>query len=288
MTAFLNLGCGPVFVASPEWVNLDFEARYPWVQGHDLLKPLPFKSCSFDLVYSSHFLEHVPREYVSSFLQECKRVLRPGGVIRLVLPDADEMFRTYLHLREQGLHDKADFVILEIIDQCVRSKPGGLLADFYRQILASYGPGHSEWMAFVQERNGEDFGYALLADDRHRAKPLLEGMRQASLSRLRLLLKKIRRRILSHKHRLGLRLLDPAFKRQNVSFAGIGERHQWLWDFYSLSNELERLGFNKPLKKDPSLSIFPDFPFFPLDLTSTGSPRKGAESMYVEAEKPST
>jgi len=108
------------------------------------------------------------------------------------------------------------------------------------------------------------------------------------LSRLRLLLKRIGRRFLAHKHRLGLRLLDPAFKRQNVSFAGIGERHQWLWDFYSLSNELERLGFNKPLKKDSLLSTVQDFPFFPLDVTSTGSPRKGAESMYVEAEKPST
>lgn len=58
-------------------------------------KPLPFSSESFDCVYSSHMLEHLPRNIVPRLLNEIYRVLKPGGVVRTVVPDLDYFINHY-------------------------------------------------------------------------------------------------------------------------------------------------------------------------------------------------
>ena len=68
------------------------------------------------MVYSSHFLEHIPRDQVAPFLQECWRILKPGGVLRIVVPDLENLCRIYLYHRDQGEHDLADFLVLELLD----------------------------------------------------------------------------------------------------------------------------------------------------------------------------
>lgn len=57
---FVNLGCGPVFIDEDNWVNLDYEPTANKVIQADLLQTLPLASSSFDGVYSSHFIEHIP------------------------------------------------------------------------------------------------------------------------------------------------------------------------------------------------------------------------------------
>jgi hypothetical protein len=51
----INLGCGPVFVEGPEWINLDFTASSPAVRQANLLGRLPLESDAAQLVYASHF-----------------------------------------------------------------------------------------------------------------------------------------------------------------------------------------------------------------------------------------
>jgi len=87
--------------------------------------------------------------------------------------------------------------------------------------------------------------------------------------------------------RVVLRLLPKAFRSQNVSLAGVGERHHWLWDFQQLRQALEAAGFTGVHRCTADSSAIPDFPFHPLDIDSDGRVRKGCESMYVEAVKPS-
>ena len=82
-----------------------------------------------------------------------------------------------------------------------------------------------------------------------------------------------------------LRLLPQAFRTQNVCLAEVGERHHWLWDFHQLQQELEAAGFTGVQRHSAYSSAIPDFPFYPLDTGPDGRPRKGAESMYVEAVK---
>ena len=57
----------------------------------------------------------------------------------------------------------------------------------------------------------------------------------------------------------------------------------WLWDFYQVKASLELSGFSAVCRQSHISSHFSLFPFDPLDATANGMPRKGKESMYVEA-----
>jgi len=269
----VNLACGDIFVSGDSWINLDYRASGSAVQRADLLGRLPLPDDGAALVYSSHFLEHIPRGQVAGFLAECRRVCAPGGVLRLVLPDLDNLCRAYLAHRERGEHEKADFVVLEMIDQCVRHERGGELGRLYRSLKSSPEE-HSALIDFVRERTGEN----LLVD------PSGRGRNNSGKARLW-------RRISGHAERVWthavLRLLPKAFRAQNVSLAGVGERHHWLWDFEQLRAELLAAGFEAIERCEASFSRFDGFPFQPLDLDADGRPRKGAESMVIEASKPS-
>jgi hypothetical protein len=83
-----------------------------------------------------------------------------------------------------------------------------------------------------------------------------------------------------------IKLLPGAYAAQNVSLAGVGERHHWLWDFHQLCSTLDAVGFESCVRRSHKTSDISGFPLYPLDMDDDGLPRKGAESMYVEAQKP--
>jgi SAM-dependent methyltransferase len=112
----LHLGCGTTTPSG--WVNVDGSLgarlaklpglrpllraigafRMDWspsIRIHDLRRPFPWRSGSADAIYSSHTLEHLTREQGRRFLRECHRVLRPGGVIRLAVPDVRLILKAY-------------------------------------------------------------------------------------------------------------------------------------------------------------------------------------------------
>ncbi len=61
----------------------------------NVTKPFRFATSSFDCVYSSHMLEHIPKPRVAGLFQEIHRVLRSGGVVRTVVPDLDYFIAHY-------------------------------------------------------------------------------------------------------------------------------------------------------------------------------------------------
>jgi SAM-dependent methyltransferase len=63
----------------------------------DLRRGIPFEDNVFDVVYHSHVLEHIDRTQAKGFLEECRRVLKPGGAIRVVVPDLETLARRYVH-----------------------------------------------------------------------------------------------------------------------------------------------------------------------------------------------
>ena len=263
----VNLACGGAYLTGADWLNLDYVSTSPAVQHANLLGRLPIADDTADLVYSSHFLEHIPRDQVAPFVQECWRILKPGGLLRLVVPDLENLCRTYLHHRDQGEHGKADFVVLELLDQCVRRQSGGELGRYYQSLTVDR-EGNASSMAFVRNRTGE---------------ALLPPPRRYSLA-------SILRRLPALVERLWIRgviqLLPRAFRDQNVSLASVGERHHWLYDFHSLRRLLTVNGFEAIERCTASTSRNPDFPLHPLDLAVDGQPRKGAESLFIEAQKP--
>jgi len=90
----LHIGCGPI--ASPEFINVD---ALPYAHVHvvtDHLDDLSdFADGTVDLVYMCHVLEHVRWPQVTRVLQEMKRVLKTGGVLRLAVPDFDRLIEVY-------------------------------------------------------------------------------------------------------------------------------------------------------------------------------------------------
>ena len=256
---YLNLACGATFVDSPQWLNLDYTPLGPSVQHADLLGRLPAADASMAVLYSSHFIEHVPRTHITSLLRECRRVLQPGGLLRLVVPDLQDMCSRYLHARNAGDHTQADMLVLEILDQCVRKRPGGELAALYERARND-----STLRRFIFERSGETL------------QPPGPGQQSPFVARLR---GAIERRYI----RAVLGLLPRAFREQNVSLAEVGELHAWLYDAHTLGALLQQAGFGQVAVMAFDRSAEPSFPLQPLDITADGTPRKGQQSLYLEA-----
>jgi predicted SAM-dependent methyltransferase len=90
----LHWGCGRH--AQPGWINSD---RNPWPGVDvpaDLTLGLPFAGDTFDYVVSVHALQEIVYDDILPALVDLRRVLRPGGVLRLVLPDLDRGIEAYL------------------------------------------------------------------------------------------------------------------------------------------------------------------------------------------------
>ena len=62
---------------------------------HNLKYGLPFADQSVDFVYASHVLEHFYPKVARRLLREAKRVLKPGGYIRVCVPDLQHAFDLY-------------------------------------------------------------------------------------------------------------------------------------------------------------------------------------------------
>jgi len=89
-----NVACGPRPLRG--FLNLDLHTLRPEVIPWDCRWDLPFADGSVAGVRAEHFLEHLePREELPAFLKACWRVLKTGGVLRVIVPDAERYLRAY-------------------------------------------------------------------------------------------------------------------------------------------------------------------------------------------------
>lgn len=75
---WLNLGCGDNRLPAP-WKNYDAEL--------DIAKPIPVKDGSVQFVFAEHVTEHITCSEAYKFFEEVHRILNPGGVFRIAVPD---------------------------------------------------------------------------------------------------------------------------------------------------------------------------------------------------------
>jgi SAM-dependent methyltransferase len=67
------------------------DGRFRALRYVDLTKPLPFGDKSCDAVFSSHVFEHLFMDEVERLVPEIWRVLVPGGICRVVVPDLEKI-----------------------------------------------------------------------------------------------------------------------------------------------------------------------------------------------------
>lgn len=101
---YLHIGCGTNI--EKDFCNLD----YLWRPGVDVCcdvtRGLPFPDDHFVGIFSEHMLEHVRFSDALSILAECRRVLKKGGTLRLIVPDGE------LYLSEYARHRQGEDVSL--------------------------------------------------------------------------------------------------------------------------------------------------------------------------------
>jgi predicted SAM-dependent methyltransferase len=94
----VNIGGGNFI--KPGWLSMDYQSEtYPYQlslldHNFDLTsgKPFPFADNSVDFFYSQHTLEHIPQEHCDFIFAEMHRCLKPGGAVRLNMPDYDMVY----------------------------------------------------------------------------------------------------------------------------------------------------------------------------------------------------
>lgn len=89
----LHLGCGKVRLSG--WINADLDPRADLVL--DLRLPLPFRADRLSRIYLEHVLEHLSVTQGLFLLRQAHRVLKEGGVIRIAMPDLDDLVDGYAH-----------------------------------------------------------------------------------------------------------------------------------------------------------------------------------------------
>jgi predicted SAM-dependent methyltransferase len=262
----INLACGGKLCHQAGWINADHNPCAREVLQVDLLAPLPFPDKTFDVVYHSQFIEHLPAELAVSFMKECHRILKPMGVMRIVTPDLRNQAHEYLSKLaavlaapdDEDNRLRYDWIRLEMLDQLTRHTSGGEMVGFLRN------SGH-RIQDYLWERMGRS-GKNLIPPPGDAAlsasfKNLLRAIRNGGRS--------LRRRIMPRALALG-------------RFRLSGECHLCMYDEYSLSTLLVQSGFQHIAKVSALESRIPDWNRTLLDCDEKGYP-DGKVSLFMEA-----
>lgn len=277
MTLLVNVGCGTV--AHTAWRNFDVVPQLEHVQALDVRRGLPLAEGVADATYSSHVLEHLTASEAQPFLAEMRRVLKPGGVIRLVVPDLEVICRNYLLQLDELRSGVATsgfayrFTLLELFDQVVRDQSGG-------ELIAAYRGAAGADQAYVLARHG--------AEARPHFKTQSPNPTAVSGTG-----KPSRRTMASTWARVRWRALlaccriiggESAVEKLRIgAFRQSGEIHRSMYDSHSLAALLAAQGFSDVRPVSAYDSAIPAFAQYGLDVVA-GAVRK-PDSLFVEARK---
>ena len=257
-------------------MNLDLKSKSPFVKAVDIRKGISYPDQTFSVVYHSHLLEHLPKRAALGFLQECYRVLVPGGVIRVVVPDLEQIVRTYLSILDKSPENTAElqydyeWITLELLDQLVRDCSGGEMGKYLRQERIPN-------LEFVYERIGGEA--RRIVTTAQNTKPPTK-QKQHFIRTVRNFSAHLKIKLT--RHLLGT---EDYSALELGRFRMSGEVHQWMYDRYSLGKLLEVVGFLQVTKREANESAINNWQSFNLDTEPDGSVYK-PESLFMEAIKP--
>lgn len=257
---YLNIGCGNNY--HKDWINLDLY-RSKFVRYHNIKKKLPFLDNSVDVIYHSHVLEHLRKDDAKKFLKDCFRVLRPGGIMRVVVPDLEKITREYLLNLENSFNSMSKDSVLkynwnkiEFFDQIIRNRPGGDMLNVIKS-----GDFNKE---YAVKRNGDEIINILKSIER------LNFFKEAAFEFIK-------------KRGFVYNLLSSFLKKLNPSKSG--EAHKWMYDRLDLKIILNYSGFRDFSILSYKNSDIKDWDKYFLDKSSFGDFARKPDSLFVEVKK---
>lgn len=267
----VNIGCGEVFHA--DWFNLDVSPVAPDVRRLDVRKPLPFADGEVDAVYHSHVLEHLTTNEGARMLAECFRVLKPGGIVRVAVPDLEGIARAYLDalaVAEAGGDPTLyEWCRLEMTDQLARTVSGGEMAPWLLRLT----PDQQE---IVGRRAGWEMTGILATGGRRRT---VSWSRRDFAKALRWLHRYFVRGVVRLTGgRAYMRAFDEGVFRQR------GEVHRVMYERHALAQALKRAGFEGAKVVGAEESAIAGYATYGLDVIG-GKVRK-PDSLFMEARRP--
>lgn len=267
--AGINLACGGKLCREAGWINADHSPSAKDVIKVDLLGPLPFPDNTFDVVYHSQFIEHLPSDKAFVFIRECYRILKPNGVLRVVTPDLENQAAEYLRNlqavlnfpNDEGARLRYDWIRLEMLDQLTRHASGGDMVNF----LIRSGRNIRDYLCQRMGRSGEH---------------LIPAPENASgVMSIKDTLRFIKSYVIA-----SLNKIIPESLRVG-RFRLSGESHLCMYDEYLLSILFAKSGFENIAKVSAKESGIPNWDLTQLDCDGQGNP-DGQCSLFMEAVKP--
>lgn len=254
---YINCGCGNRFCTEKEWINIDFNSMNRNIKSINILKGLPFADDSIDAIFSSCMLEHFTKEQAQKHLRECHRILKMGGVCRIVVPDLEDVCKEYLRILElvkqnRDYQAKYDYIMIELIDQMTRMYSGGEMQKYWDST--------DKDEAYILERTGYP-----------------EGTKGKMPFRtfVRLGMNFVARKTL---------WWIPWYQKfQLGSFMMSGETHKWMYDEYGLSCLMEQAGFSDIRREKANNSRIANWKSYSLEMD--GEREYKPHSLYIEGVK---
>lgn len=230
----LNLACGAKVSHTGDWTNVDQGSPIRGALKMNILDGLDFPDYTFDVVYASHFVEHLDLEQLDNVFKEVFRILKPSGVFRVATPDLEELVSSYMkylvRLKSNPIQqdeEKYDWIRTELFDQIVRDRSGGEMVD----ALQKASP---EMSIFLSNRLGLAFtGVVGQANIANRVKNG-DGIKRNIVDMFK--------RLPSFIYRMFRGILTSE-KTKIGYFRTSGEVHRYIHDSFSLTRAFKKAGF---------------------------------------------
>lgn len=274
---YLNLGCGSKF--HKDWANVDMVSNSKDVIEANLLQGIPFKDNQFEIIYHSQLLEHIPKHRAKDFMMECYRVLNKNGIIRIVVPDLENIVDEYKRLLLCNLESPCnlseanyDWIMLEMYDQAVRHASGGHTVNYLRQtkmINEDYVIGRT---GFVGRLIRNNFLFPSTPEPN-----IQQSLSLVNIVRFLFQYSK------HHIYKLFTNKITQSPEYKIGKFRLSGEIHMWMYDRYSLSRLLRECGFSNIKIMDPYKSDIPNWELYELDVKNNFV--YDPTSLFIEARK---
>jgi hypothetical protein len=200
-------------------------------------------------------------------------VLVPGGIIRIAIPDLEQIVINYKKCLDEamggnpGAKEKYEWMLLELFDQMVRTQSGGEMLNYISDASKNND-------IFIIDRCGAE-AIRLIEAVRGTGEGKNTTVPPQTLSLYRRAAKKLKRKVIQMILGDEYRLLEQS------RFRNGGEVHKWMYDRFSLSELLKGCGFKNPVVRTAFESAIPGWSEFKLD-GENGTVRK-PDSLFMEA-----